>query len=286
MKKIAFLTSILIFALCLIAIFFISPGPIDNRKPNEPKIESLTGTEVDQDSSRKVMDYFLVTLGEQPLEKIKQQSTEFLTLDPSSKVNSQSFDQFIHYKKALSELEPVEFEFLDYNTLLTIHHQLLEVQRSMFNQEEQRNYFADENLIREMALDKLKLKEQATSDSDFNYQWALYIEDKPDYIQRSDKNATLLQHLNTLDNYQDQNKHLSRVELVGEEAAIRLNKLDSNREIFNSKIKDYLLKRDDIKNKDIGEGEKQQFIIELRNQSFSERNIRRVEALERIHDAS
>ncbi|GLQ72272.1 lipase secretion chaperone [Vibrio penaeicida] len=284
MKKIALFIAIIIASGSLAAVFFLSQDIGEGNDAVNKKFGSLQGTEVDQESSRKVIDYFLATMGEQPLEEIKQSSTGFSTLDPSIQVNSDSFDQFIAYKEALSQLEPLEFEQLNYDALLAIHQQVLEVQNSLFSEEEQQDYFADENLIREMALEKLKLRNQASSEADFQRQWEQYLANQPDYIQRSEKNAALVQRLNTLDGYSDQQKHLARVELVGEEAANRLAKLDSQRAQFDKRMKDYLAKRDAINNKPSNESDKQQSIDSLRSQTFSETEIRRVEALERIHD--
>ncbi|PKF81211.1 lipase chaperone [Vibrio sp. vnigr-6D03] len=284
MKKIALFIAIIIASGSLAAVFFLSQDIGEGNDAVNKKFGSLQGTDVDQESSRKVIDYFLATMGEQPLEEIKQSSTEFSTLDPSTQVNSDSFDQFIAYKQALSQLEPLEFEQLNYDALLAIHQQVLEVQNSLFSEEKQQDYFADENLIREIALEKLKLRKQASSEADFQRQWEQYLASQPDYIQRSEKNAALVQRLNTLDGYSDQKKHLARVELVGEEAADRLAKLDSQRAQFDKRMKDYLAKRDAINSKPSNESEKQQSIASLRNQTFSETEIRRVEALERIHD--
>ncbi|MDP2573563.1 lipase secretion chaperone [Vibrio penaeicida] len=284
MKKIALFIAIIIASGSLAAVFFLSQDIGEGNDAVNKKFGSLQGTEVDQESSRKVIDYFLATMGEQPLEEIKQSSTEFSTLDPSTQVNSDSFDQFIAYKEALSQLEPLEFEQLNYDALLAIHQQVLEVQNSLFSEEEQQDYFADENLIREIALEKLKLRKQASSEADFQRLWEQYLASQPDYIQRSEKNAALVQRLNTLDGYSDQKKHLARVELVGEEAADRLAKLDSQRAQFDKRMKDYLAKRDAINSKPSNKSEKQQSIASLRSQTFSETEIRRVEALERIHD--
>ncbi|WP_104399487.1 lipase secretion chaperone [Vibrio penaeicida] len=284
MKKIALFIAIIIASGSLAAVFFLSQDIGEGNDAVNKKFGSLQGTEVDQESSRKVIDYFLATMGEQPLEDIKQSSTEFSTLDPSIQVNGDSFDQFIAYKEALSQLEPLEFDQLNYDALLAIHQQVLEVQNSLFSEEEQQDYFADENLIREMALEKLKLQKQASSEADFHRQWEQYLANQPDYIQRSEKNAALVQRLNALDGYSDQKKHLARVELVGEEAANRLAKLDSQRAQFDNRMKDYLAKRDAINSNPSNEAEKQQSIALLRSQTFSETEIRRVEALERIHD--
>lgn len=284
MKKIALFIAIIIASGSLAAVFFLSQDIGEGNDAVNKKFGSLQGTEVDQESSRKVIDYFLATMGEQPLEEIKQSSTGFSTLDPNIQVNSDSFDQFIAYKEALSQLEPLEFEQLNYDALLAIHQQVLEVQNSLFSEDELQDYFADENLIREMALEKLKLRKQASSEADFQRQWEQYLANQPDYIQRSEKNAALVQRLNTLDGYSDQQKHLARVELVGEEAANRLAKLDSQRAQFDKRMKDYLAERDAIVSKPSNESEKQQSIASLRSQTFSETEIRRVEALERIHD--
>ncbi|MBD1557162.1 lipase chaperone [Vibrio sp. S9_S30] len=284
MQKIALFIAILIASGSLAAVFFLSQYIGDSNNAVNKKFGSLQGTDVDQESSRKVMDYFLATMGEQPLETIKQSSTEFSTLDPNIQVNSESFDQFIAYKEALSQLDPPEFEQLNYDALLTIHQQVLDVQSTLFSENVQRDYFADENLIREMALEKLKLRKQTASDDDFNRQWEQYLANQPDYIQRSEKNAVLVQRLTALDGYSDQKKHLARVELVGEEAANRLAKLDTRRAQFNNKMDEYLAKRDAINSKTHSETEKQRSIASLRNQFFSETEIRRVEALERIHD--
>ncbi|CCN69413.1 lipase secretion chaperone [Vibrio nigripulchritudo] len=286
MKKIALLIAIIIASGSVAAVFFLSQNVGEGNDAVNRKFGSLQGTEVDQESSRKVIDYFLATMGEQPLSDIKNQSTQFQPLDPNLKIKDVEFDKFIEYKLALNELAPIDYEVLDLNALQDLHSKVLDVQAEYFDEIERDNYFAEENLIREMALEKLRLQQQATSASDFNHQWQQYLASKPDYIQRSDKNASLVEKLNDLNNLSGQEKHLARADLVGEEAANRLADLDNQREEFDSRMKSYLSQRDAINQTTSSSEEKAQSIASLRNQSFSESEFRRVEALERIHDAN
>ena len=83
----------------------------------------------------------------------------------------------------------------------------------------------------------------------------------------------------------EQNKHLTRVELVGEEAAERLDKLDAKREQFNTQLDSYLQQRSVIlSDNTLSDDDKQSQIAYLREQSFDSVQWRRIEALERIHD--
>ena len=83
----------------------------------------------------------------------------------------------------------------------------------------------------------------------------------------------------------EQNKHLTRVELVGEEAAERLDKLDAKREQFNTQLDSYLQQRSAIlSDNTLSDDDKQSQIAYLREQNFDSVQWRRIEALERIHD--
>ena len=83
-----------------------------------------------------------------------------------------------------------------------------------------------------------------------------------------------------------QEKYLVRVNLVGEEGARRLQALDNKRLAFNALLADFLQKRVEILNNDfLGEEEKKFEVAGLREQSFEEKQWRRIEALERIYDS-
>ncbi len=109
---------------------------------------------------------------------------------------------------------------------------------------------------------------------------------QPEYIQQSERNNALVLQLNQASGMDAQEKYLTRVDLVGEEGAQRLQALDDKRAAFNTSLDDYLKKRAEILNNDfLGEEEKKLEIAGLREQSFEEKQWRRIETLERIHDS-
>ncbi|MCV5647013.1 hypothetical protein OFN55_30170, partial [Escherichia coli] len=72
------------------------------------------------------------------------------------------------------------------------------------------------------------------------------LSEQPEYIQQSERNNALTRQLDQTELLSSQDKYLARVELVGEEGAQRLQKLDEQRSAFETELTNYLEKRADI----------------------------------------
>ncbi|MCV5333293.1 hypothetical protein OFD71_33990, partial [Escherichia coli] len=86
--------------------------------------------------------------------------------------------------------------------------------------------FDEENRLRQLAIEKLVIK---TYEQDSDSQQLLLnqaLSEQPEYIQQSERNNTLTRQLDQTELLSSQDKYLARVELVGEEGAQRLQKLD------------------------------------------------------------
>lgn len=158
------------------------------------------------------------------------------------------------------------------------------LQSQYFTDEQIQTLFGEENRLRQLAIDKLAIANQ-NLDAESKAQWLEEtLADQPDYIQQAERNNQLIIGLNQSAQMDEQNKHLTRVELVGEEAAERLDKLDAKREKFNTQLGSYLQQRSVIlSNNTLSDDDKQSQIAYLREQSFDAVQWRRIEALERIH---
>ena len=88
-----------------------------------------------------------------------------------------------------------------------------------------------------------------------------------------------------LSDLEGQSLHLRRQELVGSEGAARLADLDDQRLHFQSVLADYFVERNEIlSTQQLSEEDSEAAIDYLRSQRFQKKDLRRVMALERIHD--
>ncbi len=173
------------------------------------------------------------------------------------------------------------------NELKQLNDAILAMQSTFFTDEQIAQLFDEENRLRQLAIDKLAIRETELDADSQQQMLEENLASQPKYIQKSERNNALVIELNQTSEMSAQEKYLARVDLVGEEGAERLQALDEQRASFNASLNDYLEKRAEIINNDfLGEEEKKTAeIAGLREQSFEQNQWRRIEALERIHDS-
>lgn len=200
-------------------------------------------------------------------------------------VDEALFETYLQYKTELETLESITSQQITLTDLEQLHQQIMALQSQYFTDEQIQTLFGEENRLRQLAIDKLAIASQ-NLDAESQAQWLEEtLADQPDYIQQAERNNQLIIGLNQSSQMDEQNKHLTRVELVGEEAAERLDKLDAKREQFNTQLDSYLQQRSVIlSDNTLSDDDKQSQIAYLREQSFDSVQWRRIEALERIHD--
>jgi lipase chaperone LimK len=277
-------------ALVIVSVVsLISVGAVYLYQPQSAqpiKAHSQQDTTVDLSSQKDFFEYSLSSLGEQSLAEIKANVEAGESQSNSLDINAELFETYLAYKEALSKLEPFEGNSLSLMELKQLNNAILSMQSEFFTDEQIAQLFDEENRLRQLAIDKLTIRETQL-DADSQQQiLEENLASQPEYIQQSERNNALVIELNQTSEMTAQEKYLARIDLVGEEGAERLQALDEQRASFNASLNEYLEKRAEIINNDfLGEEEKKTEIAGLREQSFEQNKWRRIEALERIHDS-
>ncbi len=254
--------------------------------PQSKMAQSQHDTAIDFSSQKDFFEYSLSGLGEHSLEEIQENIEESISQQNSLGIDVELFQSYLAYKRALSKLEPLEDTTLSLNQLQRLNEAILNLQLEYFNDQQISQLFDEENRLRQLAIEKLVIK---TYEQDSDSQQLLLnqaLSEQPEYIQQSERNNDLTRQLDQTALLSSQDKYLARVELVGEEGAQRLQKLDEQRAAFETELTNYLEKRADILDDEFLDSEQKQLeIANLRKQSFETTQWRRIEALERIHDS-
>ena len=281
MKKVALITLSVVSLVSVGAAYLYQP-----QSSHLIKAKSQQDTTVDLSSQKDFFEYSLSSLGEQDLEAIKATVNAGESQKNALGISSELFDTYLAYKEALSKLEPFEGGSLSLQELKRLDDAILAMQRTFFTDEQIAQLFDEENRLRQLAIDKLAIQAAKLDANTHQQMLEETLAAQPEYIQQSERNHALVLQLNQASGMDAQEKYLTRVDLVGEEGAQRLQALDDKRAAFNTSLDDYLKKRAEILSNDfLGEEEKKLEIAGLREQSFEEKQWRRIEALERIHDS-
>ncbi|MCR9907363.1 lipase secretion chaperone [Vibrio campbellii] len=281
MKKVALITLSVVSLVSVGAAYLYQP-----QSSHLIKAKSQQDTTVDLSSQKDFFEYSLSSFGEKDLEAIKATVNAGESQKNALGISSELFDTYLAYKEALSKLEPFEGGSLSLQELKRLDDAILAMQRTFFTDEQIAQLFDEENRLRQLAIDKLAIQAAKLDANTHQQMLEETLAAQPEYIQQSERNNALVLQLNQASGMDAQEKYLTRVDLVGEEGAQRLQALDDKRAAFNTSLDDYLKKRAEILNNDfLGEEEKKLEIAGLREQSFEEKQWRRIEALERIHDS-
>lgn len=281
MKKVALITLSVVSLVSVGAAYLYQP-----QSSHLIKAKSQQDTIVDLSSQKDFFEYSLSSLGEKDLEAIKATVNAGESQKNALGISSELFDTYLAYKEALSKLEPFEGGSLSLQELKRLDDAILAMQRTFFTDQQIAQLFDEENRLRQLAIDKLAIQAAKLDANTHQQMLEETLAAQPEYIQQSERNNALVLQLNQASGMDAQEKYLTRVDLVGEEGAQRLQALDDKRAAFNTSLDDYLKKRAEILNNDfLGEEEKKLEIAGLKEQSFEEKQWRRIEALERIHDS-
>ncbi|MDG2670795.1 lipase secretion chaperone, partial [Vibrio parahaemolyticus] len=247
--------------------------------PQSKMARSQHDTTIDLSSQKDFFEFSLSSLGEHSLEEIQENIEESISQQNSLGFDIELFQTYLAYKRALSKLEPLEDTTLSLSQLQRLNEAILNLQLEYFNDQQISQLFDEENRLRQLAIEKLVIK---TYEQDSDSQQLLLnqaLSEQPEYIQQSERNNALTRQLDQTELLSSQDKYLARVELVGEEGAQRLQKLDEQRSAFETELTNYLEKRADILDDEfLGHEQKQLEIANLRKQSFETTQWRRIEA--------
>ena len=265
----------------------LNPSNSKQQSISSLKVSSQQDTDIDNASAKDTMDYFVSGQTELTLEDIRSNVAQHYAQSQGAIVDAALFAKYLDYKSALTSLD-VQFDpsSISVDDLQRLNLALLELQAQFFSPSEISILFTHDNQMREIALEKLRLKQEGLNELEYQQRLDSLISEQADYVQTSHKNQVLLQQLSNSEGLDQQEKYLKRHELVGDEAAQRLEILDQQRADFEGALEIYLAERKDIlDDTGLSQAERQETIAELRVAHFSLKQIRRVEAIERMWDA-
>ncbi|MEZ9243405.1 lipase secretion chaperone [Vibrio lentus] len=251
------------------------------------KVSSQQDTEIDSASAKDMMEYFVSGNTELTLEEIRDNVANHHEQLQAAVVDEALFAKYLEYKSALTTLD-VQFDTTSISAedLRALNQALLDLQAQFFSESEISILFTHDNKMREIALEKLLLKQEGLEEQEYQQRLESYLSEQPDYVQASHQNQILLQQLSNSEVLDEQGKYLKRNELVGEEATQRLEALDQQRASFENSLDIYFVERNDILNDSaLSEIEQKETIAQLREAHFQPQQLRRVEAIERIRAA-
>ena len=251
------------------------------------KVSSQQDTEIDSASAKDMMEYFVSGNTELTLEEIRDNVANHHEQSQAAVAAEALFAKYLEYKSALTTLD-VQFDTTSISAedLRALNQALLDLQTQFFSESEISILFTHDNKMREIALEKLLLKQEGLEEQEYQQRLESYLSEQPDYVQSSHQNQVLLQQLSSSEVLDEQGKYLKRSELVGEEATQRLEALDQQRADFEGTLEIYFVERNDILNDPaLSKIEQQETIAQLRTTHFQPEQLRRVEAIERIRSA-
>ncbi|MEZ9450991.1 lipase secretion chaperone [Vibrio splendidus] len=293
MKKTAILSITTIALMSTAAVFlYLQKEDPNSYSDNEQsasslKVASQQDTEIDNASGKDMMEYFVSGNTELTLEDIRDNVAKHHEQSQAAVVDEALFAKYLEYKSALTALD-VQFDTTSISAedLRALNQALLDLQTQFFNESEISILFTHDNKMREIALEKLLLKQEGLEEQEYQQRLESYLSEQPDYVQASHQNQVLLQQLSSSQGLDEQGKYLKRSELVGEEATQRLEALDQQRADFDGALEIYFVERNDILNDSaLSEIEQKETIAQLREAHFQPQQLRRVEAIERIRAA-
>jgi lipase chaperone LimK len=265
-------------------------GSVPYRLLTATTFPSLQDKEIDQErvevnlsTPKNYFDFSLSKLGEASLDQIRNTVQSQAKKTESIQIDEKMFEKYLQYKGALEELPPSSTINLDY--MISLDNQIKGLQLQFFTNDEIELLFGEENLLRQFAINKIQISQQELSHDERLSLLNTLISNMPEHIQQAEKNNQLITHLEKLSDLEGQNLHLRRKELVGSEGAARLADLDDQRQHFQSVLTDYFVERNEIlSSQQFSNQDREAAIDYLRSQRFQKKDIRRVLALERIHD--
>lgn len=271
---------------------------------------SLQGTEVDGELEvdaqgrlritggiRRVFDYFLSAVGEEPLETILKRIRAYIRhkLPAGAAAEAERLlDSYIDYKRALDAIPQVQATpgQLDLPALRRQMQQVQSLRTQFFSPEVITAFFGDEDIYDRYTLERLDLmQDKSLSPQQRAERLAALEQQLPESMRESIRVINQVQNLEALT--QDWKRRGGsaaelrqlRETIVGPEAADRLEALDKENAQWDQRMASWYAERAAILgNKALSEQDRQRQVEEARRSRFNDSERLRVESLELMHD--
>ena len=247
---------------------------------------------------RNLFEYFFVASGQEPIETIIGRIQEYIRnmLPPNAqKETLEILDSYLIYEQKMYEIEqkmlPERRKDASRPSILSELYDILalrmETRRKYMRPEVVEAFFGAEEQYDLLTLDRLKIEEDSSLTAEEKIAKIEEVMQKyPDDVTRSYrtnmKRLELSEKAKALKerNATEEEIYELRRGYFGQDAAERMSKLDQERSEWNSRLKTYQRKKQALlKSSKLSDEEKQNRIEQLRNKSFSERELKRVDVI-------
>jgi lipase chaperone LimK len=239
---------------------------------------TLTGELVLNINLRYCFEYFLTQMGEKSLSAIDQQIKQHVITILPAVAAAQATDlwqRYLKYREAEGNLQNSGSN-TDPEHLQRVMDQLTQLRQRYFNPLELNALFGEEMTYNQYTIDRLSiLDDKSLSAAQKAQQLKQRMAQLPPELQKSLEDIGKLQDLRALTQQLKQNNgskaelQQMREQLVGPEAAQRLDQLDQTRASWQNRVQNYLGQRQAILTSNQADEDKQQAIIALRERQFS-----------------
>lgn len=247
---------------------------------------------------RRMFDYFLSATGEESLETILARIRAYIRHKVPSGPAAEAerlLDAYIAYKRGLDGIQQVAPPSSGQMDLQAVRYQMQQVsalRTQYFSPEVIAAFFGDEDAYDQYTLSRLDiLQNRQLTAAARAEQLAALEQQLPPALQESMKAINQYQNLQALtEDWQKRSGSPAelrqiRENLVGAEAADRLESLDRERSQWSQRMTAWLAERASLlANASLGQADREAQVAAMRQQRFDASEILRVESLERMHD--
>lgn len=273
--------------------------------PLAPMPQSLRGTDVDgsfhvdaagnliiTEDIRRIFDYFLSTIGEEPLASSVMRLRQYISGQLPEPARAQAhtlLSQYLDYKQQLIMLERDYPQLASLEALRQRNRQVQALQARMFEPHVQEAFFALESEYNRFTLERMLIRQDPSLSDQAKGQ---AIDQLRASLPQSVQEAVVPQlHIELIEQTEalrtsgagaEQIRQL-RQQVVGAEATARLEQLDQQRAQWQQRLHDYLSEKQRIQsNKGLSELEQQRAIEQLAQERFDQHERLRLNAAEQL----
>ncbi len=248
---------------------------------------------------RRCFDYFFTTVGEEPIERIIERIQELLqTLlqEPALGEALAILDEYVALKQAEVDLQQqLGNDYKAGGKMTDIYERaplLRELRMSNLSPEVYEAFFAAQDKREDYTLKKMDILKDKSLTTEERIADLKEIETLlPEHVQqrKAEEHAKELMHERVANakaaGASDAEIFQLRSETVGPEAAERFAVADQNQSQWNQRIASYRDQRQSVLDSNLSEQDKQQQINALRQQHFSDSDLKRIPVIDRMMDA-
>jgi lipase chaperone LimK len=214
-----------------------------------------SGNLIVTDDVRKVFDYFMLTVSDEGLKASVERLRDYVESELPEPARAQVnalLSQYIDYKVGLVEFERAQQVVLNPDSLMERELALKNLRLQFFDEQAYKAFFGFEELHNNYKLNYVKILNDKNYDAQTKQAMINdlrgAVPDELRYLVVTDEQDDLLSELDAINakEARGENVYEARAQLVGPEAAQRLDELGRQREAWNEKVLEFFRAKEEI----------------------------------------